>query len=287
MKNSERQFDFNAKTRSNWDSFENHRNQTVTAICDAKKFLPLNRPESSIAILGCGNGNDLDLKRIAETYSRIHLIDFDPAALEYLKSQQLSDQALSDSVVIEPPVDLSGVAADLDDLPSGLTESRVAGLIEKTRMVKDVLPDRQFDVVVSTSILTQLLDSVVNSLGDDSDYKNAMMLAIRDGHVKLMADLIRPGGAGVLISDFVSSDTLPELAAADTPESVLTLARKAIDQRNFFTGTNPWAMRDALAKLIVEDPFEPWNIAPPWRWQIGTKRSYLVTAINFSKPPNP
>ena len=112
-----------------------------------------------------------------------------------------------------------------------------------------------------------------------------MLIAIRDGHLKLMEKLIRPGGAGVLITDFVSSDTLPELATIDdAPETVLATARKAIDQRNFFTGTNPWAMKDALAKLISEDPFEPWSIAPPWRWQIGEKRSYLVTAINFSKP---
>ena len=284
MKYSEQQFQFNAKTRANWDLFENHRKQTTTVICDAKKYLPMNQTDSSIAILGCGNGNDLDLKRIAETFSKIHLFDFDPTAVEYLKSQQLDDPALSQSVIIEPPVDLTGVAANLDDLSADFTEAQVAELIEKARQVKDVLPDRKFDVVVSTSLLTQLLASVVSSLGDDSKYKNAMMIAIRDGHLKLMVDLIRPGGAGVLISDFVSSDTLSELASADDDESVLTLARKAMDERNFFTGTNPWSMKDALAKLIVEDPFEPWNVASPWRWQIGEKRCYIVTAINFSKP---
>ena len=284
MKYSEQQFQFNAKTRANWDIFENHRHQTVTAICDAKKYLPMNQADSTIAILGCGNGNDLDLDKIGETFSKIHLFDFDPAAMDYLKSQQLDDSTLSDSVVIQPPVDLTGVAADLDNLPADVTEAQLAKLIEKARQVKDVLPDQEFDVVVSTSLLTQLLASVVSSLGDDSEYKNAMMIAIRDGHLKLMVDLIRPGGAGVLVSDFVSSDTLPDLATANDDESVLTLARKAIDGSNFFTGTNPWAMKDALAKLIIEDPFEPWNIAPPWRWQIGEKRSYLVTAINFSKP---
>ena len=283
MKYSEQQFEFNAKTRANWDAFENHRNHTVTAICDAKRYLPESKSETSIAILGCGNGNDLDLKRIAETFSKIYLFDFDPAAVDYLKSQQLSDPALSNSVVIEPPIDLTGVAADLDNLPAEQTESQVLELIEKARQVKDVLPDRKFDVVVSTSILTQLLASVVSSLGDESQYKNATMLAIRDGHLKLMANLTSPNGAGVLVTDFVSSDTLPELAIADDDKSVLSLARKAIDDRNFFTGANPWAMKDALAKLIEEDPFEPWNIAPPWRWQIGEKRFYLVSAINFSK----
>jgi len=67
----------------------------------------------------------------------------------------------------------------------------------------------------------------------------------------------------------------------------LATARKAIDDRNFFTGTNPWAIKDALAKLITEDAFEPWSISPPWRWQIGKARFYFVTAISFSKPLEP
>ena len=283
MRYADKQFEFNANTRANWDRFENHRNHTITAICDAKKYLPLNKLESSIAILGCGNGNDLDLKTIAQTFSKIHLFDFDPTALGYLKSQQLVASELLESVVVEPPVDLTGISSDMDNLPPELNEDHIVELAEKARQVADVLPERKFDVVVSTSLITQLLANVVFSVGDDSEYKNFMMLAVRDGHLKLMADLMSPGGAGVLVSDFVSSDTLPELAIAETPESALALARKAIDERNFFTGTNPWAMKDALAKLIVENPFEPWSIAPPWRWQIGKSRSYLVTAINFSK----
>ena len=287
MKYEEKQFEFNTITRLNWGQFKNHRVHTSSAICDAIKYLPQNQSESSIAILGSGNGNDLDLKKIADTFSKIHLFDYDPVALEHLKSQQLDgNPELLKSVVIEPPVDLTGISTDLDNLPAELNDAQAQKLAEKTRQVKGILPGRKFDVVVSTSLVTQLLASVVSSLGDDSKYKNFMLLAIRDGHLKLMVDLIRPSGAGVLVSDFVSSDTLPELATADSPESVLTVARKAIDERNFFTGTNPWAMKDALAKLIAENPFEPWNIATPWRWQIGESRFYLVTAINFSKQPS-
>ena len=284
MKISEQQSLYNANTRPQWEAFENHRQHTTKIICDATKHLPLTQAEPEIAVLGAGNGNDLDLETIANSYLRIHLFDFDPSALEYLKSKHLGTDSLSNSVVIEPPVDLSGISAQLDNLPSKLTESWISELAENARQAKNVLPDRQFDVVVSTCLTTQLLSGIVNSMGDDSPYKNFMMLAMRDGHLKLMDNLIRPGGAGVLITDFVSSDTLPELATADTTESVLATARKAIDERNFFTGTNPWAIKDALAKLIVEDPFGPWSIAPPWRWQIGGERSYLVTAISFSKP---
>ena len=284
MKISEQQSRYNANTRAQWESFESHRRHNTQTICDAKKFLPLVQAEPTIAILGAGNGNDLELETIANSYSKIHLFDFDPIALEYLKSSHLGTAPLAETVIIEPPVDLSGISASLDNLPMELTEPWILKLADQTRQVKNVLPDRQFDVVVSTCLTTQLISSIVHSLGDNSPYKNFMMLAIRDGHLKLMDNLIRPGGAGVLVTDFVSSDTLPELANADTAESVLAVARKAIDERNFFTGANPWAIKDALAKLIVEDPFGPWSIAPPWRWQIGGKRFYLVTAISFSKP---
>ena len=255
MKYAEKQFELNAKTRANWDSFENHRNQTTAAICDAKKYISFNNAEPSIAILGCGNGNDLDLQRIAKTFAKIHLFDFDPEALEHLKSQQIESQEtgdpeILDRVIVEPPVDLTGISVDLDNLPATLNEAQVIKLAEKARQVKDVLRGRKFDVVVSTSLVTQLLHSVVNSFGDDSKYKNPMMLAVRDGHLQLLANLIGPKGCGVLVSDFVSSDTLPELATAVTSESVLAASRKAINERNFFTGTNPWAVKDALAKLI-------------------------------------
>jgi len=284
MKPSEQQSTFNAHTRSNWESFENHRANSTKTICDAKERLPLTRSEPTVAILGAGNGNDLELETIAKSYSKIHLFDFDPMALEHLKSQQLSNPTVGNSVVVEPPVDLSGIADVLLELPEEITEDWVSELADKARQAEGVLLDQQFDVVVSTCLMTQLLLSIVNSLGDGSPYKNLMMIAIRDGHLKLMDNLIRSRGAGVLITDFVSSDTLPELANADTPESVLATARKAIDERNFFTGANPWAIKDALAKLIDEDPFEPWSIASPWRWQLGETRSYLVTAISFSKP---
>lgn len=284
MKTSDQQSIHNANTRSRWEYFKSHRHHTTSNICNARDHLPTSQTEPTLAVLGAGNGNDLELDTIAKSFSKIHLFDFDPVALEYLKNQQLTAQSVSDAVVIEPPVDLSGVFPDLDNLPSNLTDSHVLELAEKTRTVENVLPGRQFDVVVSTSLTSQLLGSIVEAFGDDSRFKNYMLIAIRDGHLKLIEKLVRPGGVGLLILDFVSSDTLPELVTADSDEAILATARKAIDERNFFTGTNPWAIKDALAKLIVEDPAKPWDIATPWRWRIGENRYYAVTGIRFSKP---
>jgi len=73
------------------------------------------------------------------------------------------------------------------------------------------------------------------------------------------------------------------LKDANDDESVLAIARQAIDDRNFFTGTLPWAIKDSLSSLLEESSEQPWKICSPWKWQIGQKRSFLVTAIEFTK----
>ena len=107
-----------------------------------------------------------------------------------------------------------------------------------------------------------------------------LTIGVRDGHLNLMTSLCKADGQRVLITDFVSSDTMPELASADDSESVLALARHAIDSRNFFTGANAFSIREKLAELKQVTNQDAVEIAPPWRWQIG-QRYYLVTALSY------
>ena len=279
----QQQAGFNSDTRENWELFASHRKHTTDLICAATQQFQGSVTNRTLAILGVGNGNDLDLKTLAANFGKIHLFDFDAAALEHLRSQQLDNPEVAQSVVVEPPVDLTGASGELESVTGEVTEARAIELGDKLRNVSNVLPGRQFDLVVSTSLLTQLLNHVVQCVGDEAEFKNYLMIQIRDGHLNLMSRLIRPAGVGVLVTDFVSSDTLPELNEANTDHAVLGVSRKAIEDRNFFTGANPWAVKDSLAKMIRETPESPWSIAPPWRWQIGKQRSYAVTAITFSK----
>ena len=283
----QQQSGFNSATRKNWDLFASHRECTTRLICESVGRSQSSAADPSLAILGAGNGNDLDLKTLAAKFDKIHLFDLDATALEYLQAKQLDDPEVAQAVVIESPVDLTGAAAELDSLPDELTEAKAVELGAKLQSVNNVLPGRTFDLVVSTCLLTQLLSHVVHCVGDEAEFKNYLMVKIRDGHLKLMSRLIRPAGAGVLVTDFVSSDTLPELNEATTDQAVLEVSRKAIATRNFFTGANPWAVKDSLAKMIQEPPELPWSIAPPWRWKIGQRRSYAVTAISFSAGADP
>ena len=283
----QQQAGFNSETRKNWELFASHREHTTRLICEATQRFESSITNPSLAILGVGNGNDLDLKTLAGKFAKIHLFDFDSAALKYLQSQQLNDPEVAQSVVVEAPIDLTGASNELENVTGDLPQAKAIELGDRLRSVSNVLPDRKFDLVVSTCLLTQLLGHVVHCVGDEAEFKNYLMIKIRDGHLKLMSRLIRPTGVGVLVTDFVSSDTLPELNEATTERAVLEVARKAIATRNFFTGANPWAVKDSLAKMIQEPPESPWSIAPPWRWKIGKRRSFVVTALSFSAGVDP
>ena len=145
---------------------------------------------------------------------------------------------------------------------------------------------QQYDVVVSCCLLTQLISGVLFTVGGDSPHYLPTVLAIRAGHLRLMKQLLKTDGRGLLVTDFVSSDTLPALANANDDAAVLAISRMAIDQRNFFTGGNPFAVKQNLEALLGNElpstPQPAIDIAPPWRWQLGS-RYYLVTALGFSK----
>ena len=107
---------------------------------------------------------------------------------------------------------------------------------------------------------------------------NELVLAVRNRHLRLLSEMIAPDGFGILVTDFVSSDTCPELATVSNAE-LPSRAREWIASGNFFSGVNPAALRarfqedEALLArgLAVE-------ITQPWRWSLGS-RYYAVYAI--------
>ncbi len=83
----------------------------------------------------------------------------------------------------------------------------------------------------------------------------------------------------VLVSDFVSSATFPQLATM-SPAQLAAALPQLIEQRNFFTGTNPVAIRDALQALGAAGTVE---IVGPWVWPVGA-RVFAVCAVISQKP---
>lgn len=269
-------FDRNRITRGDWDAFAPHRARVTELIATAGG----NRGRT-LCILGAGNGNDFDLTLLAPRFDQITLVDLDDEALDHCLASQPADVAAR--IRVFAGVDLSGILDLLDhshDEP--LTPERIDEAIEHARRASTPSGLANYDVVASTCLLTQMIDSVATAIGADHPRFADVSLAVRDGHLKRIVEMTASSGTALLMTDFVSSDTLGELATV--PEEQLeSLVARAINAGNFFTGVNPAVL---LHRLKADSSLDPAGIGlyPPWRWQMGD-RIYAVCAVAARKLP--
>ena len=90
-----------------------------------------------------------------------------------------------------------------------------------------------------------------------------------------MRELTAAEGTALLITDFVSSDTLPQLKQVPDDELEPLLAG-AIADRNFFTGVNPGVLMRQMESIGGGAS----RLHPPWRWTMGS-RTYAVCAVSM------
>jgi hypothetical protein len=176
-------------------------------------------------------------------------------------------------------IDLTGM---LDVLtawsPLTVQSADLAACVEEpSRRMRSALPG-PFEVVASTCLLSQLIGAVVQTVGEHHPRFLELVQAVRAGHLRLLTQLIAPGGMGVLITDVVSSDTAPALSSV--PEEALSnVLAQLIRERNFFHGLNP----AVLISLFRSDPIlssRVANLEPigPWHWNLGP-RCYVICAL--------
>ena len=135
-----------------------------------------------------------------------------------------------------------------------------------------------FDVVASVCLLSQLLDAVKLALGEAHSHFLPLVQAVRGQHLRQAVQLCRPGGRLAIVTDFVSSDTCRELATV-AESGLPALAEQLLRAQNFFTGLNPFLLR----QLFASDPWLSSRVAQPqlskpWRWHFPT-RVYAVCAV--------
>ena len=231
-------------------------------------------PGGSLCVLGAGNLNDLDVDRLLSSFAELHLVDIDPDAVRSgLARCQLPG---SDAIRLHGPVDLTGI---LDHLPTGIPGADAAeGLLRRLARHRCVLPGSPFGVTASLGVLTQLLQSVVDSSLAPPDVV-AVSLALRDKHLADLIHLPRPAGTVVLVTDVVSTTTAPGLRRAG-PAGLEEQMAGLVAARNFFTGTNPYRIVELLEsdgrfRELVTDV----RLVEPWLWPVTTDRQHLTCAI--------
>lgn len=260
-----------------WEASAGHRARVMDCILSLAP-----QPPSRLCVLGAGNSNDLDLLRLLAAYAEVHLVDLDGEALQRGVDRQVPESQRG-RLWLHGNVDLTGICDRLDSLddPPPSDSQRLADLaVDPT---SDFLP-APFDVVASTGILSQLIDMVVQSVPQSNPAFMPLLLSVRTGHLRLLARLTSPGGCGLVITDFVSSETVPELTTIDETE-LSAVAERLAAQRNFFHGLNPLV----LPTLFDDDPVLRELVASTrhrgyWLWN-QKSRIYAVLAIESVKQP--
>ncbi len=270
------QIENNAATAGAWASFAAHRNR-ITGLLQARSAA------CRLCVLGAGNCNDFDIGELLASHTEIHLVDLDADALTGGIARQ--NVNAHRSIHTHAPFDLSGrLEAMASWRPSApVANADVELCIRCATEVASELPG-PFQLTASNCVLSQLIDAVTDAIGAAHPRFADLVAAVRLGHLRLMASLTAPGGAAVLITDVVSSDTCPELQAA-TDWDLPGLLAQVVGARNFFHGTSPTVLAAVLhSDAILRSCFLPPEWIRPWVWNLGP-RLYLVHAVVLQRRP--
>jgi hypothetical protein len=254
----------NLSTAGSFADFAGHRSHVMKLLAaaardaDVQNSVPRASSCQALTILGAGNCNDVDLPALLALFQHVYLVDCDPDAL----SRGIAAQGLAGEARITPVAPIDLLATNVQPTIAGL----VAG-------------DHRPAVVASLCVVSQLVDSAL-ALKDEHN-RDVPEVVVRQ-HLKLMADLLPEGGLGLLVTDFASSTTAPELLT--TAESQLpVVAFKLLSAGNFFRGLHP----GLIHRLLTTDPdfrnrIDSENPTPPWNWTVGN-RVYAVSAIRMRR----
>ena len=264
----------NFETRDARSAMSGHRARVTQLIRESCPDGP-----ASLCVLGAGNGNDIELSELVRCFERIALVDLDAESLAHAVSN-LGDA--SASVDLHGGVDVTGLLETFSGWADRTVSERDAVEAIEIAQGTSSADIGEFDVVASTCLLTQLIDSVCMAMPAGHPRFLELLLAVRNRHLGMIAELLNPNGIGILVSDFVSTKTAPELSAMSDSE-IPNAAMHWIKNQNFFTGVNPFMLRSHYqTELGTAAMVEFRKMTRPWKWDMGMKQ-FAVCALTVQR----
>lgn len=253
-----------------------HRRQITSLLCELAP-----NHAGRLAILGAGPCNDLDLRKLQVKWPHIDLVDRDTDLVQRGIAAQTN--AATGLRVIHQDLLLGDPAPQAATSEMNLSVPEIGHeFLSKVKQARWSSLRSDYDIVASTCLLSQLVHQVIDAVGVDHALFIPTVQALRQQHLWLMAQALRPGGQGLLFCDFVSSETLPELFQA-TPENLPALLGQALQQNNFFHGLNPGKiLQVAREESSLQSCLERVQMSPPWVWFTGDL-AYAVVVIKFTR----
>lgn len=229
----------------------------------------------SLCVFGAGPCNDIDLKALCAMFEQVTLVDINS---ETLKAGVSKQQALNfPNLELLGGVDLFGASQVLESYHQAKDEASFDTILE-TVSQHEIPQVGTYDCVASTCLLSQLLFEASKTIDETHPRFVHVLRAIRLRHLKLMKSALNPGGHGLLITDIVSSDSLPELLEEEI--DLKETLRVAVDEKNFLHGLNPAMITRAVADKAFAGELTSVSISEPWRW-VAPAKTYGCFAIKF------
>lgn len=268
-----RQLRLNRETLDNWRLYRSHREAVADLIC-----LTPQPASARLCILGAGNCNDLDLPRFTGRFAQVHLVDLDRQAMA--KGVQRQSPLAPASISLHGEVELTGILKTLatwERYRPG--RESIAHCIREARAFAGLPFPGRFEVAASICLLSQLIDTVVSVTGSGA-VPRELVETLRQRHLRLLAELLLPGGVGYLVTDYAFEPGRARPARETSPEP----GSAAGASNNAFLGVNPRELCESVSNdAVLRKQVRHARVSPSWLWRQNPRRTLRVCAIQFQK----
>lgn len=268
-----RQLRLNRETLDNWRIYRSHRKAVADLICR-----PPQPASASLCILGAGNCNDLDLARFTGRFARVDLVDLDREAMA--GGVQRQSPPAPGRINLHGGIDLTGILKTLDTWERHRPgRESIDHCVREARALAGLPFPGRFEVAASMCLLTQIIESVVSVTGPKT-LPMDLVGALRQRHLRLLAELLAPGGVGYLVTDFALERGVPSPPQDASPTSECAPAPPDAA----FLGVHPQEIcrlvtNDAILRTQVRQA----RVTPSWLWRQNPRRTLRVCAIQFRR----
>lgn len=256
-----------------WESAQPHREIVTQMAIDSAAT------GATLCVWGAGTCHDLDLNRLADHYGEVTLIDLNWQHVQW--GMEYQDCVRRPNVNLQAPVDVAGTHADLPS-PEGMTGEQIAQRWFSALTEHRIADVGCFDVVVSAGMLSQIIMAGKDALGDAHDRPVELFEISRRTHFARMLEHLSSDGCGLLVTDFMQSDRVPELRSPPVLEDAI-MAELA---KGYFYGLEPDHLcRDLLQSKSLAGRVSGVDRSNYWLWKMKTTL-YACYALRFRKAGN-
>lgn len=284
--------------RERWNRWELHRN-TISSVLTENIFSAVEIKEA--IVLGAGRCEDIDLKFLLSHVESLTLVDYDYNSMEKaIERQQLSIQE-KEKILLKGNIEFTGFY-DKDFInsiigkikrkedPERVMQAIKEHLNSANSMVKELLDNKQYSLVISGAVHSQLIVPYTELATVDAEYQNAMMSeagrianTLAENYNHVIASLVKEGG---WLFSYFDVMELSERNNTLSYESLINglIAQNEYDKIDEFfvqTGGVAGARHGYNHLWELAEPHSPYHTS--WVWNFRDNKKYYIRSLCYRK----